>query len=275
MTAHRTHHGAPAGPWRVWATRPAEQNAEWSSLLRERGFAVLELPLLAIDPVTEAAEMQAARNSILEFDQFHKVIFVSQNAVQETFRWLADYWPQLPVGVSYFAVGRKTAEAVQAQGVAVVAAEDTMDTDELLALPQLQSVWGEKILICRGCGGLPRLGRILQERGAIVRYCELYRRRLPDTAETQVRQALAARTERDLVALFSGETLLNFRQTLAEASAFPAALPLVVPGRRVAELATGQGFVDVTQARNASVVAMLDALEARVQADFRKISQEP
>src|SRR5688572_14531267 len=127
---------------RIWATRPAHQNPSWIQSLRQFGLPVIDLPLMLIEPVTEPDELQAVKNLILDFDQFHKVIFVSQNAVREAFAWLRDYWPQLPVGVEYFAVGRKTAEAVAAEGVAVVAGDKSMDSDELLQLPQLQNVWG-------------------------------------------------------------------------------------------------------------------------------------
>ena len=100
---------------RIWATRPAYQNAQWHESLVELGHPVVDLPLMMIEPVQDATEIQAVKNLILDFDQFHKVIFVSQNAVRETFAWLRDYWPQLPGGVEYFAVGRKTAEAVMAE----------------------------------------------------------------------------------------------------------------------------------------------------------------
>ena len=124
---------------------------------------------------------------VLDFDQFDKVIFVSQNAVEHAFNWLHDYWPQLPVGISYFAVGEKTAQALRAQGLSAQVASG-MTSEALLNLPALTEVWGQKILICRGRGGLPKLGENLHQRGARVRYLELYERLMPSDAQQRLQQ---------------------------------------------------------------------------------------
>ncbi len=236
----------------------------WAQLLENAGFPVVEAPLMVIEPVSEPIALQAVRDLMLNFDQFQKVIFVSQNAVQVAFGWLEDYWPQLPVGVQYFAVGTKTAEAVAAYGVEAAFPDHTMDSDALLALPALQSVWGEKILICRGRGGLPRMGEVLHQRGAIVRYCELYERRLPATALDDVMAAWQGTqaNEADIVPVFSGETLQHLVTVLDRLGVGGRALRLVVPGRRVAELAASLGFGTVVSAANASEPAMLEALLA-------------
>ncbi len=251
--------------WRVWATRPEQQNAAWMELLRAQGFQVAEAPLLAIEPVSDPQMVQSVRELILNLDQFQKVIFVSQNAVETAFNWLEDYWPQLPVGIEWLAVGKATAAKVAARGLSVKAAENAMDSDELLALPSMQSVWGQKILICRGVGGLPRMGEVLHQRGAMVRFCELYERRLPETATQDVQLALSGGQARSLVPLFSGQTLQNFAQVLDKLRISASQLPLVVPGRRVGDLAQAQGFSDVTIAANASEAFMLEALLNRVQ----------
>lgn len=245
---------------RVWATRPVHQNAEWHDALLALGVPVVDLPLIMIEPVQEPAEMQAVKNLILDFDQFHKVFFVSQNAVRETFNWLRDYWPQLPAGIEYFAVGRKTAEAVMAEGLAVVNGECTMDSDEVLALAQLQNVWGQKILICRGRGGLPRMGEVLHERGAIVRYCELYYRRLPPTAVAQASSLLSQGAE-DVIPVFSGETLQNLVKVLEANGVTDRSMTLVVPGKRVSQTAEKLGFTRIVTAENATSTTMLAAVQ--------------
>lgn len=252
---------------RIWATRPAHQNPSWIQSLRQFGVPVIDLPLMLIEPVTEPEELQAVKNLILDFDQFHKVIFVSQNAVREAFAWLRDFWPQLPVGVEYFAVGRKTAEAAGAEGVTVVAGDRTMDSDELLQLPQLQNVWGEKILICRGRGGLPRLGEVLHERGAIVRYCELYHRRLPPEAVSAAAPLLAQGAVSDLIPLFSSETLHNLVRVLDANGVADRGMAVLLPGKRATQTARRLGFSQVITAENATTGTMLatarDWLRAR------------
>jgi len=225
----------------------------------------VDIPLLSIEPVCEPAAVQAVKDIVVNFDQFQKVVFVSQNAVQAMFAWLTDYWPQLPEGIQYFAVGRKTADQAGNWGIAVNEPGQTMDTDALLTMPDLQSVWGEKILICRGRGGLPRLGEVLHQRGAIVRYCELYERCLPPLALQEVTSVLrtdAGIAPNHIIPLFSGETLQNLLQVLEKLAYDPRQLKVIVPGRRVADLAQTQGFKSVTCAFNASEPAMLEALAA-------------
>lgn len=245
---------------RIWATRPEHQNRQWCQTLAELGYPVVDLPLMLIEPVSDPAEVQAVKNLILDFDQFHKVIFVSQNAVREAVAWLRDYWPQLPVDVEYIAVGRRTAEALAEEGIDAVEGTRTMDSDELLALPHLQNVWGQKILICRGRGGLPRLGETLHERGAIVRYCELYHRRLPPTAVTAAAPFLATGCAADVIAVFSGETLQNLARVLEGNGCSEHIVRLVVPGKRVTQAAEKLGFSRIITAENATSSCMLAAV---------------
>ncbi len=245
---------------RVWATRPEHQNAQWRQTLAELSYPVVDLPLMLIESVSDPAEIQAVKNLILDFDQFHKVIFVSQNAVREAFAWLRDYWPQLPVGVEYFAVGSKTAEAAMAEGLTVTNGTRAMDSDELLALPQLQNVWGQKVLICRGRGGLPRMGETLHERGAIVRYCELYHRRLPPNAAATAAAFLTQGCAADVIPVFSGEGLQNLVRVLDANSSSERSMRLVVPGKRVTQAAEKLGFSRVITAENATNASMLAAV---------------
>ncbi len=250
---------------RVWATRPEAQNVSWAETLGRLGCRVEYVPLLSIEPVREPAAVQAVKELILNFDQFQKVIFVSLNAVEAAFAWLTDYWPQLPEGTQYFAVGRRTAEQADQWGITVNQPGQTMDSDALLAMPELQSVWGEKILICRGRGGLPRLGEVLHQRGAIVRYCELYERCLPSDAQQQVASILHQNpgdTREHVIPLFSGETLQNLWRILQSLASDPRQFKVIVPGRRVADLAQSIGFGTVVCAYNASETSMLDALSS-------------
>lgn len=260
----------PQKACRVWATRPIEQNQIWLQTLEQADYEVVDLPLLAIEPLADADATQAVKNLVLDLDQFQKVIFVSQNAVAEAFRWFEDYWPQLPQGIEYFAVGQKTAEAVARHQVGVVSGGLAMNSDELLGLPQLQDVWGQRILICRGQGGLPRLGEVLHDRGAIVRYCELYKRCLPQHSEERLNWVFNSLTGHDLVPVFSGETLQNLDTIVAAHNpAVRQRLALVVPGKRVAKMALAMGYQDVLVANNASVNEMLAAVEAWREALIR------
>ena len=83
---------------RIIATRPEAQNADWCARLQQGGLECLAIPLLEIVAIEDARRQQAIRQQILTIDEYQKLIFVSQNAVDEAFRWIDQYWPQLPVG---------------------------------------------------------------------------------------------------------------------------------------------------------------------------------
>lgn len=257
-------------PFLLWASRPQHQNARWCELLQPLG-PVLDIPLLAIVPVTNQADQQHIKSRILDLDYYEHVIFVSQNAVAQAFEWIEQYWPQIPVGVRWYAVGEKTAASVREHCVDVIECGQAMNSEALLALPDLQPVANQKILICRGKGGRTKLAEVLRDRGASVDYCELYERQSTST------DALATRLQQDLsdvhhvVPLFSGETLLNFTNALP-IEHNKGLFSLVVPAERVAQVAQQAGFEQITIAQNASEASMLAAtrqtLSTLLQKDY-------
>lgn len=248
---------------RILVTRPAKRADSWCGLLRAAGATVDHIPMLAIEPIDSGTPLQAIKKLILDFDQFDRAVFVSQNAVRFGCDWLDDYWPQLPVGPRYYAIGAATARALAERGVDCERGgdtmPDTMDSEALLALPELQRVAGERVLIFRGCGGRTLIGDTLAGRGARVDYCELYRRTLPGAAAQQL-AAYSARP--DAIAVHSGETLANLAQCI-ERSGRTALLaaPLVCPSERVADRARALGFSHPHAALNAGDSAMAEALE--------------
>jgi uroporphyrinogen-III synthase len=136
----------------------------------------------------------------------------------------------------------------------------TMNTEALVALPELQQLDNAKVLICRGAGGRPLLADVLQQRGAQVDYCELYQRRFPDGADKILRDNRWGQTG-DVVAVHSGESLQNWLQLVARNNQPEwLDLPLLVPGERVASIALDAGCKEIIMAHNASDSMMLSKL---------------
>ncbi|MCA0894728.1 uroporphyrinogen-III synthase [Microbulbifer agarilyticus] len=254
----------PLAGQRILITRPAHQSDRWQALLQAQGAMVDSIPMLAIEPVTDADAVQAVKSLIMDFDQFDHAIFVSQNAVQFGFDWLDDYWPQLPQGPRYYAIGAATAKAICNRGAEPESCDSAaMDSEALLGLPPLQNPDGERVILFRGQGGRPLIGQTLAERGARVDYCELYQRLLPSAACEQLRSY--AHTP-DAITLHSGETLENLQRALEETGKRASLndCPLILPSQRVAEQARALGFGKVFAAKNAGDAAMLDALSEAV-----------
>ncbi len=259
----------------VVITRPEAQAAVWSAQLQALGFHCARLNLLEILPVTAEDKIRAIKNKILDFDLYQKVIFVSQNAVEYGMDWLEDYWPQLPMGIEYFAVGATTAKKMASYGVAVqdlaVSASGGMTSEDLLSAAHLQNVDGEKILIFRGCGGRGHLAEELRKRGAWVDYCELYERGLPAAAGEHLQQLIVSSESSSaqvILSLHSGESLQNLSAVLAqlpsarqeETRGWILSKLLLVPSQRIVAAAQAAGFQRIICAENATDNAMTAAL---------------
>lgn len=252
----------------IVVTRPNAQAEPWAARLRDLGATTSLVSLLEIVPVSERAQIQAIKNCILDLDLYRKAIFVSQNAVEHGFDWIENYWPQLPIGVDFFAVGETTAKQLQARGVKVtdLAQSQTgaMTSETLLQSPALQQVAGEKIVIFRGVGGRPHIGEVLSVRGAHVSYCELYERILPSESTQKFAAVLSQPIDKLVLVLHSGEALENlqrvFRELAINTLEIMARIYLLVPSQRILELAEAAGFIHVFAAQNATEASMLQGL---------------
>ncbi|MGH1485523.1 MAG: uroporphyrinogen-III synthase [Cellvibrionaceae bacterium] len=258
-------------------TRPQEQALPWAEKLTSLGADVTCQPMLSIKAVDDQVSKQLIATQIMMLDEYQKVIFVSQNAVSAGVSWIDEYWPQLPSGLTVFAIGSTTAallaDKLSLFGGSIISPKAAMNSEDLLALAELVSVKGEKILIMRGKGGRTHLGDSLKEKGALVDYCELYHRVIPDTIDQQKISAFRSSHSTPVIITHSGETLANLCTVLTSTNAPTNAannenddLPwfkqqaLLVPGKRVAEKAEALGFKHIIIAENATHESMIGAL---------------
>lgn len=251
---------ADAKKRRVLVTRPLAQQQSLCDVLTQTGFTAVGLPMLEIVPLSQAAQVQEIKQRVLALDNYQHVIFISANAVECGMAWLTTYWPQWPTGICWYAIGRATAQQLATYGVDAVAGADAMNSETLLANPQLLAVNGQRILIVRGVGGRETLAHTLRERGALVDYCEVYERHAAHYATPQLRDFFEAGN--CAIIANSGETLLALlAQADAEQQRDPLLqTPIIVPGERVAQLAEENGFANVVTAKNASADATIAAL---------------
>ncbi|MAT91018.1 MAG: uroporphyrinogen-III synthase [Halioglobus sp.] len=243
----------------VLVTRPAGAAADaLCAAVRDAGYRAVAQPLLEVQALAELPA--AARAMVMDLDHYAAVIFISSNAVRCGMQRLQDYWPQLPLGIQWYAVGAATARMLDAYGLRAQAPAD-MTSEGLLRLPGLQDVAGLRVLIVKGQGGRDALRRELSGRGARVDELACYRRRCPELAAGALARTLREESV-GVILLSSGEGLHNLLQLLSpsETSNFNQ-MRLVVPSERVARQAADAGFEHVVTADNASDAAMLRALE--------------
>jgi uroporphyrinogen-III synthase len=147
-------------------------------------------------------------------------------------------------------------------GVDAVEPRGDMSSEGLLALPSLQSLAGQRVLIVKGEGGRDLLREKLAARGARVEELVAYRRVKPHYASGELGARILS-TDCKFILLSSGEGLHNMVSLLDEASLMRVrGVTLIVPGARVAEQAGAAGFSKVRIADNATDEAMVAAVIA-------------
>jgi uroporphyrinogen-III synthase len=243
---------------RVLVTRPAGQAQGLCEQLEQAGFEAIHVPGIAIsDPLD--GRVLAALVPVL--DRYQLAVFVSINAVNHGLARVLQQrsWP---VETAIATVGSSTTAAVEALGLTVAhVPEHEFSSEGLLALPALQDMAGQRVLILRGNGGRDTLYETLSARGAQVEYVEVYRRSCPADGPAVLLPLLRAH-RLDVITATSNETLQNlFDMAGAEGQPLLCNIPLVVASRRQAALASRLGFRQrVVIAGHASDAAMLDGV---------------
>ncbi len=258
--------------WHFLVTRPKAQAHPWMKQLQSLGATVTWQPMLEILPLEETAARQAIVDRVLMFAEYQKAIFISQNAVHYAVQWLDQYWPQLPIDTQFFAIGKATAELLDSNigagssdaSYLAHSAYSSMNSEALLSHPDLQHIDGQKIIIFRGEGGRNILADELRARGAVVDYCELYQRSLPNETSQALNKDYRHTSKQAVTAVHSGETLSNLCSIIqSDDLLWLQQQPLLVPGLRVAEQARMAGFQQVITAQNATHDSMIKALNER------------
>jgi len=237
----------------VVITRPARQAAGLAQEIAALGGKPLVFPAIVILPPADAGALRAVQWELKHYDI---AIFVSANAVEYG---IADphAWPP---HILVLAPGPGTAAALASVGIGNVRIPaTTMDSEGLLALPELMNVAGKRIAIFRGDGGRELLRSALEARGAAVVQVECYRRAKPQSGASGLIEAW--RDKRiDAVTLTSSEGLDNLWSILgAEGRAFLVATPTFVPHERIAERAQTLGLrkLIVTESTDSGLIASL------------------
>ena len=223
---------------RVLVTRPVEQAEELCRLIEAQGGIAVRFPTIAVIATDDTEEIQ---QRLLNLEHVDWLIFVSRNAVN--FALKANNGKITPNKTRIAAIGKATAETLNKAGLNVDLMPSVgFDSEALLAMPELQQIQGQIVLIVRGSGGRETLATVLTERGAIVEYLDVYQRSIPSVDESELYTLLNSHRLNILTAT-SGEVLENLLTMVTKSyHTLLFDLPLIVVSDRIKQLATDLGF---------------------------------
>lgn len=222
----------PLAALRVLVTRPAHQADNIINRLNGLGACCLALPSIEISASTDCETTLKISQTIQQYDI---ALFVSQNAIQNTFEFIdINNWPKnLKIGV----IGKGSADYIkQYQLHEVELSQSTFDSEGLLATPFLNQIKGKKIIIFRGQQGRNLLGDTLIERGAEVQYCEVYKRSVPLISSDSI--SILFDQEPNLAIFTSSEGLENtFKLISNKQSGYLTQIPWLLISERMKKTA--------------------------------------
>jgi len=224
----------------VLITRPRAQATRLASLVEAASGTALCFPTLEIVPTPDD---NALHGALTQLGPGAVAIFVSTNAVTHALAALARAGRHWPAKVPAAAVGQATARALREAGIPdVLVPTERFDSEGLLALPALNIVRGQTVILFRGEGGRELLADALRARGAHVLEAACYRRARP-LADTAPLLAWLRSGKISIVTATSVETLENLcAMVKPPAREQLLSLPLAVNSPRVAAAAKTLGF---------------------------------
>lgn len=223
---------------RILICRPEPEASRLAEAFRYAGAKVCLMPLVTREPLPESPERRAL---LQELDNFSHIIAVSPYAARLLLDEIDQWWPQLPMGLQWYGVGAGTAAVFTHHGLRPRRPAQGWTSEALLALPSLQHLEHEKVLLARGEHGRELIRQTLEQRGARVTVLPLYRRSRPYYPPEQVQHNFDDFRPEVIIAL-SGETLNNLIEIGQNHLQALYQAVLVVPAERIAEQARSAGF---------------------------------
>lgn len=231
---------------RVVITRPRESAAEFSALLRARGAAAIEWPLIEIAPALDKEALAAAVKRAANFDW---LLFSSANGARYFFE--ASRGLKLS-GVRIGAIGPKTAAELRAFGRSPDAVPSDFESHAFAGA--LGDVKGKSALLVRSEIALPDLSDALLRKGMKLEEVIAYRT-LPVTGE-----APFAWSEADVLTFASGSAAQSLAQKMSPAS-LPARVVVASIGPSTTKVANELGFTVAVEAEQHTVEGLTEALD--------------
>ncbi|MFO8141626.1 MAG: uroporphyrinogen-III synthase [Marinobacter sp.] len=245
---------------RILICRPEPEASRLAEAFRSAGAEVRVMPLVAREPLPETPERRAL---LQELDNFSHIIAVSPYAARLLLDEIEQWWPQMPMGIQWYGVGAGTAAVFSHHGLRPRKPARGWTSEALLALPSLQNLENQKVLLARGEHGRELISQTLVQRGAQITVLPLYRRFPPYYPPERVQDNFIAFQPEVIIAL-SGETLNNLVKTGPDHHPALYQALLVVPAERIAEQARSAGFSNLLVPDGLADVELVTSVVSRL-----------
>lgn len=249
---------------KILVTRPEAMAERLVVPLQKAGYQVDNVPLLAIKPLALSPQQ---KQWLLDLDHFNRVVVISPSAADVLLETLEDYWPQWPVGLSWYTVGQGTKVRLAKAGIEASYPSQGDKSEDLLLLQDLQQLANEKILLVKGKGGRDLLLDTLTARGAKVSVLHLYERVAPKLTKQQLERLETG--DHQILVVTSGDSLSQYLAFIKARFTDPQILEqqlnrcwLLVPSYRIEQQARQLGFNAVINTDGAGAEAILAAVKA-------------
>ena len=234
---------------RVVVTRAVHQAEELAVPLRQAGFEVILLPMIAIAPPSDPQPLKQVAARCGEYDW---IIFSSTNAVEA----FAAELPTLPAKVQVAAIGAATRDSAASKGFNVsVTPEKYVAEDLVNALRAETALQGKRILIPSAAVTRDVIPTELRALGAQVDVVEAYRNVLPPDSIAQA--PLVFQEPYPHIVLFASSSAVNNLFSLVGASPLSHS-KIITIGPITSATVRKQGLTPFAEAREQTVQALVD-----------------
>jgi len=167
-------------------THLADQLEQLNQNHSDYSIQITHLPLICIDDYYDNDFFkECSVTTETKFETFDNILFISGNAIDQAKKQLTETdWKNL-LNHPLYAIGEQTAQLLKNEIAALslksqVHSPKQMNSEGLLAMPELANLSNTTWLIIKGIGGRKKLKQGLIDTGAKVLELDVYQRKLPD-----------------------------------------------------------------------------------------------
>ncbi len=237
----------------IVVSRARAQASGLAARLAELGAAVVELPLIRIEPRIDSDQVRAAVDSI---DQYAVLCMTSPNGVRQLFAALAIAGLDARAlgATTIAAIGPGTAAALAERGILADVIPERFLAEALIESLAAVKLEGRRVLFAAAAGAREVLPDALRERGATVDVISLYETVREDPSP----EALEAARDADYITFTSASTVDSFLAAFGEDP--PQKARLISIGPITTEALRNAGLEVAAQAERHDIDGLLEAL---------------